>query len=66
MYPFVTSTEFSEVIRGDRASALSLESSHAPRPQEPEQVAEAILDLDRSGAERADLVPEQFGGTYQG
>jgi len=26
--------------------------------------ADAIIDLIRSGAERADLVPQQFGGTY--
>jgi hypothetical protein len=43
-----------------------LESSHAPQPQAPEQVAAAILDLIKTGAERADLVPEQFGGRFKG
>ncbi len=66
MYPFVTDTEFIESIRGDRESASDLESSHAPQPQKPEQVAEAILDLIKTDAERADLVPEQFGGGYKG
>ena len=65
MYPFVTATEFSTSLRGDQESAANLESSHAPQPQEPGQVAEAILELVRTGAERADLVPVQFGGTYQ-
>ena len=65
MYPFVTDSEFVESLRGDNESAAQLESSHAPKPQSPEQVAEAILDLIRTGAEQADLVPEQFGGSYQ-
>ena len=34
--------------------------------QTPEQVAEKILHLIQSGEERADLVPAQFGGSYQG
>ena len=29
-------------------------------PQQAEQVADVILELIRSGAERADLVPERF------
>jgi short-subunit dehydrogenase len=65
MYPFVTKTEFIESIRAGRESASRLESSHAPRPQAPEQVAEAILDLIKTGAERADLVPERFGGSFK-
>ena len=66
MYPFVTETEFIESLRGETESASQLESSHAPKPQSPEQVADAILDLIKTGAEQADLVPEQFGGSYQG
>jgi len=66
MCPFVTGTEFIESIRAGHQSASQLESSHAPQPQPPEQVAEAILDLIKTGAEQADLVPEQFGGSYQG
>src|SRR5664279_3874199 len=66
MCPFVTGTEFIESIRAGHQSASQLESRHAPQPQPPEQVAEAILDLIKTGAEQADLVPEQFGGSYQG
>ena len=66
MYPFVTDTEFIESLRGETESASQLESSHAPKPQSPEQVADPILDLIKTGAEQADLVPEQFGGSYQG
>ena len=63
MYPFITATDFLTSLRAGHESGSRLESSHAPQPQKPEQVAEAILDLIRSGAERADLVPEKFGGT---
>jgi len=66
MYPFITDTEFIESLRGETESASELESSHAPKPQSPEQVAVVILDLIRTGAEQADLVPEQFGGSYRG
>lgn len=34
-------------------------------PQAPDDVADAILALIRSGAERADLVPVELGGTLQ-
>jgi NADP-dependent 3-hydroxy acid dehydrogenase YdfG len=66
LYPFITATEFLESIRGSNDSASRLERSHAPQPQTPEQVAEVILDLIRTGAERADLVPEQLGGSFKG
>lgn len=66
IYPFVTATEFTASVRAGREAAEQLESDHAPQPQQPEQVAEAILELIKTGAEQADLVPEQFGGTYRG
>ena len=66
MFPFITATEFLDSIRAGHEAAHELESSHAPQPQPPEQVAEAILELIRTGAEQADLVPERFGGTYRG
>jgi len=65
MYPFITDTEFSESLRGETDSASQPENSHAPKPQSPEQVADVILDLIKTGAEQADLVPEQFGGSYK-
>ncbi len=65
MYPFITATEFLDSLRAGHESAAGLEHSHAPRPQAPEQAAEAILSLIATGAEQADLVPEQFGGSYK-
>ncbi|GAB4085380.1 SDR family oxidoreductase [Myceligenerans cantabricum] len=66
VYPFITATEFLDSVRAGHESAAQLESDHGPRPQSPEQVAETILELIRTGAERADLVPEQFGGSFTG
>lgn len=66
MYPFVTATEFTTSVRAGKEAAARLEADHAPTPQRPARVAEAILELVGTGAERADLVPEQFGGTYKG
>ena len=66
MYPFVTDTEFVQSIRAGREAASRQVSSGALQAQPPELVADAILDLVHTGAERADLVPEQFGGTFKG
>ena len=66
MYPFLTATEFLESMRTSHESEARSEASNGLQPQKPDQVAEAILDLIRTGAERADLVPKQYGGTYQG
>ena len=66
MYPFLTATEFLESMRVSHESEARSEASNGLQFQKPDQVAEAILDLIRTGAERADLVPKQYGGTYQG
>ena len=66
MYPFVTDTEFVQSIRAGREAASRQVSSGALQAQPPELVADAILDLVHTGAERADLVPEQFGGSFKG
>ncbi len=42
-----------------------MEASSGLQPQSPEGAADTILDLIRSGAEQADLVPEKFGGTVK-
>ena len=63
VYPFITATEFHQVLR---AGAGPARHAGGPQPQTAEQVAEVILDLVRSGAERADLIPARFGGSYEG
>ncbi|GAA0554500.1 hypothetical protein GCM10010172_41400 [Paractinoplanes ferrugineus] len=59
--PFATSTEFLTSIRAGRADAEAMTAGAVFDP--PEQVTTAILDLIRSGAPRADLVPAAYGGT---
>jgi NAD(P)-dependent dehydrogenase (short-subunit alcohol dehydrogenase family) len=64
-YPFVTGTEFIDSIKAGREAATQMMSDGGLKAQPPELAAGAIIDLIRSGAERADVVPQQFGGTYQ-
>jgi NAD(P)-dependent dehydrogenase (short-subunit alcohol dehydrogenase family) len=64
-YPFVTSTEFIDSIKAGKEAATQMMSDGGLKAQPPELAADAIIDLIRSGAERADVVPRQFGGTYQ-
>ena len=66
VYPFITATEFHSSLRAGALQAPPREAPPELRPQRPEQVAEVILELIRTGAERADLVPETFGGSYRG
>jgi NADP-dependent 3-hydroxy acid dehydrogenase YdfG len=66
MFPSITETEFVGTVRGDVDDARRMEATSGLVPQSPEDVADVILDLIRSGAEQADLVPEEFGGTLKG
>ncbi|WP_070157006.1 SDR family oxidoreductase [Sphingobium phenoxybenzoativorans] len=66
MYPFITATEFYDVIKGGEEAAGNLRSRASQMAQPPELVAEKILELIRSGEARADLVPAKFGGSFQG
>lgn len=66
MYPFITATEFYDVIKGGEEAAGNLRTRASQMAQPPELVAEKILELIRSGDARADLVPTNFGGSYQG
>ncbi len=66
LYPFITDTEFVESLRAGKVAVSRLVSSGALQAHPPELVAEAILDMVKTGAEQADLVPEQFGGSYKG
>jgi len=61
MIPFVTSTEFLSSIRAGRTDAEEMTAS--AEFDTPELVADAILDLVRSGDPRADLVPAAYGGS---
>ena len=62
VYPSLTRTDFFASLRGP-AQAVGEDLDEA---QTPEEVADVILDLVRSGEAEADLVPVELGGTYQG
>ncbi|TXC67987.1 SDR family oxidoreductase [Sphingomonas ginsenosidivorax] len=66
MFPFITETEFIVSLKAGSEQAKKMEAGVANYRHSPEQVAAAIIELIRSGNERADLVPVQFGGTYKG
>lgn len=63
LYPFITATEFHSSLR---AGADAVRSDNGPAPQSAGEVAAVLLDLLRTGVERADLIPRRFGGTYEG
>jgi len=59
--PFATRTEFIGALRAGASTAASEMAGVDFDP--PERVAATILDVIRSGAARADLVPVAYGGT---
>jgi short-subunit dehydrogenase len=66
VYPFITNSEFIDSIKAGKESAKVLEAGTNMAKHDPGQVAAKILELIKTGAERADTVPLQFGGTYEG
>ena len=66
LYPFITATDFVKSLRAGSEAAARMEAQFTSLSQTPEQVAEKVLYLVKSGVERADLVPEKFGGTFKG
>jgi len=63
MIPFNTDTDFSSAVIAGAEEAKALNDSLPIAADPAENVANAILELVRSGHERADRVPLQFGGT---
>lgn len=59
--PFATATEFMTSIRAGREAAEEMTAGAQFDP--PERVAQAVLDIVRSGAEQVDLVPRAYGGS---
>ena len=62
VYPSLTRTDFFTALRGQAQTA----EDDLASAQTPEQVAEVIVDLIRTGEAKADLVPVELGGTYRG
>jgi len=61
--PFLTDTEFLTSIRAGRQAAERMTAG--AEPHRPERVADAILELVRTGAPQLDLVPAAYGGSLR-
>lgn len=66
MHPFVTATEFYGAVRSGADTARAQEADMASIAHTPGLVADMILDLIRTGAAQADLVPAAYGGSFKG
>ena len=66
MHPFITATEFYGAVRSGLQSAKAQEIQTASFAHPPERVADMILELVRSGNAQADLVPKDYGGSFEG
>jgi NAD(P)-dependent dehydrogenase (short-subunit alcohol dehydrogenase family) len=66
MHPFITATEFYGSVKSGLDSAKAQEAGTASFAQRPELVAKTILDLIRNGDPQADLVPKEYGGSFEG
>ena len=66
MHPFVTATEFYGAVKSGAETARAQEADMVSFAHKPERVADMILDLIRTGAAQADLVPAAYGGSFQG
>lgn len=66
MHPFVTTTEFYGAVKSGAETARAQEGDMVSFAHKPELVADMILDLIRTGAAQADLVPTAYGGSFKG
>ncbi|WP_268800129.1 SDR family oxidoreductase [Pseudomonas huanghezhanensis] len=66
MHPSITTTEFYGSVKSGLTSAKAQEAETVSFAHPPEWVAETILGLIKSGAAQADLVPKEYGGSYEG
>jgi NADP-dependent 3-hydroxy acid dehydrogenase YdfG len=66
VHPFVTATEFYGAVKSGADGAMAQEADMVSFAHRPELVADMILDLIRTGAAQADLVPAAYGGSFKG
>ncbi len=66
MHPFITATEFYGSVKSGLSSAKAQEAGTASFAQAPSLAAKTILGLIRSGEAQADLVPKEYGGSFEG
>lgn len=66
MHPSITATEFYGSVKSGLESAKAQEAGTASMAQPPALVAKMILGLIESGDAQADLVPKEYGGSFEG
>jgi NAD(P)-dependent dehydrogenase (short-subunit alcohol dehydrogenase family) len=66
MHPSITATEFYGSVKSGLDSAKAQEADTVSFAHPPELVAETILGLIETGDAQADLVPEDYGGSFKG
>jgi len=66
IHPFMTTTEFYGAVKSGLSTAQAQEIGAASIAHSPSLVAQMIVDLIRTGDEEADLVPKDYGGSFEG
>lgn len=66
VHPFVTATEFYSAVKSGAEPARAQEADMASFAHKPDLVGDMILDLIRTGAAEADLLPVAYGGSFKG
>lgn len=66
MHPSITATEFYGSVKSGLDSARAQEAETTSFAHPPALVADSILELIKTGDTQADLVPEDYGGSFKG
>lgn len=64
VHPFITATDFYGSVRSGLHASLEQEAGAAAISHSPSLVGDMILDLVLSGKEEVDLVPREYGGSF--
>jgi hypothetical protein len=62
----MTTTEFYGAVKSGLSTAQAQEIGAASIAHSPSLVAQMIINLIRTGDEEADLVPKEYGGSFEG
>ncbi|GEN26751.1 short-chain dehydrogenase [Halovibrio variabilis] len=66
IHPFMTATEFYGSVKSGLSIAQEQEVGAASIAHPPSLVAQMIVNLIRTGDEETDLVPREYGGSFEG
>jgi NADP-dependent 3-hydroxy acid dehydrogenase YdfG len=66
IHPFMTATEFYGSVKSGLSTAQEQEVGATSIAHPPSLVAQMIINLIRTGDEETDLVPREYGGSFEG